>query len=277
MFTIENHRLQGRGVLHYDSPNRSGPISPTVIVEHYTAGTRAEPAVAWLCNPKARASAHLVIGDDGSVYQLGPFNVRMWHAGLKAGYPGIRGVNGRSIGIEHTNAGLLTELEPDRYESLLGEPIPRDRVGFDAMGRPWHTYSSAQIETSLAIHEALTDAYPITELMEHSEIDPRRKIDPGPLFPLELFRAHVPADEDPPRPTTWPAGRRVLRNGARGDDVAELQGMLRAELGRAVEVDGIFGPQTEHAVRAYQRAHGLVVDGIVGPQTWATLGVTELA
>ena len=274
MLTIENHRLQGRGVLHYESPNRGGLISPTVIVEHYTAGTGAEPAVAWLCNPVAKASAHLVIGDDGSVYQLGPFNVRMWHAGVPRGYPGIHGVNGRSIGFEHANAGLLTEIEPDRFESLLGEPIPRNRVGFDAMGRPWHTYSSAQIEVSLAIHEALIDAYPITEILEHSEIDPRRKIDPGPLFPLELFKAHLPPADDPPRPTTWPAGRRVLRNGARGDDVAELQGMLRVELGRAIEIDGIFGVQTEHAVRAYQRATGLVADGIVGPATWAELGVT---
>jgi N-acetylmuramoyl-L-alanine amidase len=53
--------------------------------------------------------------------------------------------------------------------------------------------------------------------------------------------------------------------GDRGRDVEAIQ--------RAVDVesDGIFGPVTEHAVRDYQRRHGLSVDGIVGPETWNEL------
>jgi peptidoglycan hydrolase-like protein with peptidoglycan-binding domain len=38
--------------------------------------------------------------------------------------------------------------------------------------------------------------------------------------------------------------------------------------------DGIYGPETQHAVRSYQRAHGLSVDGIVGPQTLGSLGLS---
>lgn len=40
-------------------------------------------------------------------------------------------------------------------------------------------------------------------------------------------------------------------------------------------LDGIFGPNTERAAKAFQRGHGLVADGIVGPKTavrlWADL------
>jgi peptidoglycan hydrolase-like protein with peptidoglycan-binding domain len=36
-------------------------------------------------------------------------------------------------------------------------------------------------------------------------------------------------------------------------------------------IDGIFGPQTEQAVRSFQQGAGLGVDGIVGPRTWAAL------
>jgi peptidoglycan hydrolase-like protein with peptidoglycan-binding domain len=41
--------------------------------------------------------------------------------------------------------------------------------------------------------------------------------------------------------------------------------------------DGIYGPQTRHAVRSYQAAHGLTVDGIVGPQTLGSLGLGSSA
>jgi len=62
-----------------------------------------------------------------------------------------------------------------------------------------------------------------------------------------------------------PVVRPTLRRGARGGDVRVLQGLLR------VAADGVFGPVTEQAVRAFQASAGLKVDGVVGPATWGAL------
>ena len=45
----------------------------------------------------------------------------------------------------------------------------------------------------------------------------------------------------------------------------------RGKDGKKLEVDGVFGVNTEYAVMAYQKAHGLTVDGVVGEQTWNAL------
>lgn len=62
-----------------------------------------------------------------------------------------------------------------------------------------------------------------------------------------------------------------LRRGARGDAVVELQRALARAGVDPGDVDGKFGPDTERAVRAFQRANGLEVDGVVGRNTRAAL------
>ena len=61
-----------------------------------------------------------------------------------------------------------------------------------------------------------------------------------------------------------------LAYGSSGADVRALQEQLRAA-GYNIAADGIFGPATQSAVRAYQQANGLQVDGIVGNQTRSAL------
>lgn len=72
-------------------------------------------------------------------------------------------------------------------------------------------------------------------------------------------------------------GSRNLRLGMRGADVELLQEYLFAA-GYPVAVDGIFGAETDAAVRRFQRDQNLAVDGIVGPQTIAALqaGIAQL-
>ena len=57
----------------------------------------------------------------------------------------------------------------------------------------------------------------------------------------------------------------ILKNGSKGDDVKKLQEKL------GVEAIGTFGPKTEAAVKAWQKANGLKDDGIVGDATWSKL------
>jgi len=75
------------------------------------------------------------------------------------------------------------------------------------------------------------------------------------------------APESSVRELSYTSGKTMLR----GEDVRALQVDLNA-LGYACgTADGIFGPKTSTAVKAFQQDHGLEVDGIVGKKTRAAL------
>ncbi|MBD2520713.1 N-acetylmuramoyl-L-alanine amidase [Nostoc sp. FACHB-973] len=71
--------------------------------------------------------------------------------------------------------------------------------------------------------------------------------------------------------TTWNAiniilAKRIIRlNHAGGEVVRYLQYRV------GVEVDGVYGPQTEAAIKNFQKQNGLEADGIVGPSSWQKL------
>lgn len=77
-------------------------------------------------------------------------------------------------------------------------------------------------------------------------------------------------------PNTWNALISVLSRGSSGDAVRGVQEEfqfrnLSGDPSQGVQIDGVFGPQTEAAVIDFQQALGIDVDGIVGPVTWRAL------
>ena len=59
----------------------------------------------------------------------------------------------------------------------------------------------------------------------------------------------------------------VLKQGHSGDLVEAIQERL------GLRVDGVFGPRTKNAIKAFQISVDLKGDGIVGPMTWKKLGL----
>ena len=166
---------------------------------HYTAGRSARSSINWLVNPNAKASAHLVIGADGSITQLVAFNRKAWHAG-RSRWAGRTGLNSFSIGIELDNPGVLTRRASGWF-STWGDPVEDDNVieavhknGGDLRG--WHTYSGAQLEVAIEVGCLLARHYGLKEVLGHEDVAPDRKIDPGPAFPMDSFQARVIGREE---------------------------------------------------------------------------------
>lgn len=206
---INNHRLcqdDGRPVPYVETPNKGGALTPEFLIMHFTAGGSAEGSVSWMCNPAAKAAAHLVIGRDGSLTQLCPFNRVAWHAG-QSQWAGRTGLNNFSIGIELDNAGRL-ERAGGQWRSAISKRVyPDDDVlvanhKHDAPGTPpggWHEYSEIQLQRAGEVGLLLMRKYGLQDVLGHEDIAPGRKTDPGPAFPMASFRSRLlgRADDSP--------------------------------------------------------------------------------
>lgn len=139
------------------------------MVFHFTAGNNASSSINWLCNPDAKASAHIVLAQDGSITQLAPFNMKTWHAG-KSYWDGLSGLNSYSIGIEIDNAGRLTKVG-STYRAWFQKEYPENQVvharhKFENELTYWHTYTEKQIDRATQLAEVLAKEYkPISALV----------------------------------------------------------------------------------------------------------------
>ena len=65
----------------------------------------------------------------------------------------------------------------------------------------------------------------------------------------------------------------TLKKGDKNAYVLNWQKFLNQNFYHCGKEDGIFGPNTEEAVKQWQIVHGLKADGIIGPETWKSIGV----
>ena len=228
--------MSGRSSPNFDTRTQA----PQLILLHYTDMADAEAALDRLCDPAAKVSAHYFIRRDGSCTQLVADDKRAWHAGVSF-WRGERDVNSVSLGIE---------LDHD------GHAADGSMAGFPA----------AQMQALIALLERLTARHGLDRrnVWGHSDVAPGRKIDPGEAFDWQALAAAGfgvwPTDvatEDVP----------ALAAGSTGKAVAPLQKAL-AGIGYEVEADGVYGPQTETAVTAFQRHFRAArIDGLADAET----------
>jgi peptidoglycan hydrolase-like protein with peptidoglycan-binding domain len=217
------------------------------VICHYTAtpdATRNMPTLKLLIEGRSDLPgplSQLGLGRDGTYYVIA--SGRANHAG-RGEWNGISTGNTSFIGIEAENSGRKND--------------PWPAVQLDAYHRG----------TAAILREVGRTAASCCGHREYAR-PTGRKSDIN--VDMDHFRRNVAAilsGQAPPPvliPAAEPVGqaRRTLKRGDTGELVTELRRMLNIP-----GADGTFGPQTEAAVRAFQRQHGMVPDGIVGPKTW---------
>lgn len=235
------------------SPNfdaRRGP--PDMLVLHYTGMQTAEVAIARLCDPEAKVSAHYVVDEDGSIAKLVAEERRAWHAG-RGVWLGETDCNAASIGIEIVNPG--------------------HEFGYRA-------FLEAQVTALIALISDIRSRWSIPDnrIIAHSDLAPDRKTDPGELFPWKQLAEAGHGLWFEPAPERIQALGGLLQKGDQGIGAMVLRAGLH-RLGYGLKPGGDYDAETETAVRAFQRHwRPTRVDGVADGETRARLvGLLQLA
>jgi len=169
-------------------PVDGGSTMPTrrFLVIHFTAGASGMSSINYWRNSK-KASAHIVIDRDGTIYQCRPFNMTAGHAGRSKWTDPMtgehyNGLNSCSIGIELANGGhsypaKFSHLQPLRAEHKHGGGV-----------KDWETFTKPQLDACEAVSKALCQRYNLDDVLGHEDCSPGRKTDPGPAFPMDDLR-----------------------------------------------------------------------------------------
>lgn len=163
-----------------------------------------------------------------------------------------------------TDKRTMQGWNSQRY--IWGAPIP---VGF-AFKRPYEGGHGSQSQ-----HYAGT-AFDVAQTYSTSRRNALRNnaINSGIwtyVEPESISPTWVHFDRRFGSPACTTGGYPIIRRGSRGNYVCIAQDDLNTLGYRTGGLDGVFGSQTETAVRNYQRSRGLAVDGIIGCNTWRSL------
>jgi N-acetylmuramoyl-L-alanine amidase len=224
------------------SPNfdmRTAP--PDAIVLHYTGMATGEAALARLRDPEAKVSSHYLVEEDGRIFSLVAEERRAWHAGLSF-WRGQSDMNGASVGIEIVNPG--------------------HEFGYRA-------FPGAQIAAVIALIGDIRTRWTVDDvrIVGHSDVAPKRKRDPGELFPWKTLAeaGHGLWVEPPAAPGP------LLQVGEESAAVFALQAGL-TRLGYDCAPSGKFDPDTRTVVRAFQlHWRPSRTDGVADGETRARL------
>ena len=218
------------------------------VICHHTAtvGGGNMPTLGLLIKGRADLKGPLCqlgLGRDGTYYVVAAGRAN--HAGAGS-WNGIVTGNSSFIGIEAENSGRADDPWPDVQVDAYQHGVAA------ILAHIGRTAASCCGHKEYALPAGRK---PDPDLDMHAFRDRVAKILAGETAPISLIPAAEPTGK----------GRRTLRRGDTGADVAELQRAL------GVEPTGDFGPKTEAAVRDLQRKHAMVPDGIVGPKSWAAI------
>lgn len=172
------------------------------VIMHYTGSTNPRGTRKWLgMADDVFVSVHFIVERDGRIWQLIPLDERGAHAGgLSSKLFGKGNVNGRTIGIELMNVGPL-KFDGEELKTLSGKSFTFAPIsaGGNRPGRDddyphtsWEAYPTAQIDSTVELLKKLSVEFPVlksdphSRVTGHENVDPTRKMDPGPAFPWEI-------------------------------------------------------------------------------------------
>jgi N-acetylmuramoyl-L-alanine amidase len=134
-----------------------GMRKPNFVIIHHTAQNGCDTTLRTFTLPRTQVSAHYVICKDGTIQHMLNDYLRAWHAG-NSKWGNVTDVNSVSIGIELDNNGYEPFTEP-QMNSLL------------------------QVLKKLKKDNNI----PAANFIGHSDIAPKRKVDPNKYFNWPLL------------------------------------------------------------------------------------------